>query len=516
MPFSICCPHCGRSCRIPRKYAGHTISCPKCSKLFRVPEEEIPFTPPPVRTVESSPTLGKVLANEPNEELDFPQESQGPNADCSDYDDAMLRPRNTGQAMLVGTLIALLFLIFVGVIAILRIQTARHNRQELRPEVRLKGGRNEKFGNQPFAEKEDRDREDEPASKQEEPVISVEPLRKSVSGLLPRPLPVFDSDEHDEPLLETPDNTVHSPSKKSSEVSQPSIEDLSNAITLNPTDPMAYYCRGNAHLGRDSYDEAIKDFNQAIKLSPLLSDAYAKRNLAYKKRLKAGPIPGYRSETLEGFRVLISNAEFTHNDESTFQRKPLDVLKLELATIVHLLPKRAVLGLRTVLIWVEWHDDQDSDAVAGVIAKYYGMAGNRLIWGLSQNKHPLKANSVEIINMQMLTALHQPDVKHERCIILHELAHAVHFQLFGAGNVHIQLAYQQAMDRKLYETSKDEGGESTKPYAGVNEYEYFAELSCAYFNRLGYFPFTRGQLRKYDPTGYRMMELVWGKTSPKS
>src|SRR5581483_12176340 len=133
--------------------------------------------------------------------------------------------------------------------------------------------------------------------------------------------------------------------------------------------------------------------------------------------------------------------------------------------------------------------------------------------GLSQYKHPLKANSVDIIDMRAVMAEHQPSVKRERCVLLHELAHAVHFQLLGSKNMTIRLAYQQAMDRKLYDPARNTDNQIFTPYARVNEYEYFAELSCAYFSKLNYFPYTRENLRKYDPTGYRMMELTWGKTN---
>lgn len=149
-------------------------------------------------------------------------------------------------------------------------------------------------------------------------------------------------------------------------------------------------------------------------------------------------------------------------------------------------------------------------------AQYNNVPGNRLLWGLRQNKHPLKANNVEIVSMKSVTAEHQPGAKLERCVILHELAHVVHFQLFGGNNLLIKLAYRQAMDAKLYEDSRNIDGRAIKPYACTNEHEYFAELSCAYFSKLNYFPFTREQLRKYDPTGYRMMEAVWGKAKPKT
>jgi tetratricopeptide (TPR) repeat protein len=294
------------------------------------------------------------------------------------------------------------------------------------------------------------------------------------------------------------------------------ISNFDKAIAKNPKDAVAYYGRAMAYLAKENYDQAIKDFNQAIQLHPLLSDAYAKREIAYKKKLKASPIPGYKVQKIEGFTVLIADSVFTHNDDPGFQRKPLEALKSELFTVANVLPRRAVTALRTILIWVEWYDDYDPDINGGVVAKYYGASGNRFLWGLREHKHPLKANNVEIINMRALTAMHQSTEKVEQCVILHELAHAVHFQLFGSHNMTIKWAYEQATQRNLYDTSRDINGNTVKPYARTNEYEYFAELSCAYFNKLNYFPFTREELRKYDPTGYQMMEATWGKPNRRS
>jgi tetratricopeptide (TPR) repeat protein len=316
-----------------------------------------------------------------------------------------------------------------------------------------------------------------------------------------------------EPPSETPPSRANAPARPEPSkppAASPRVDDLSKTIAANPSDARAFYQRGDACLAKGDYGHAIKDFNQAIQLDPQFTDAYEKRDLAYKKMLKASPVPGYTEQTIEGFHVLIADSVFGHNNDPVYERKPLDVLKSELTTVSSVLPRRALRALRTIVIWVEW-GEEDAPVCRRVAARYYGVSGDPFLWALRENKHPLKANSVEITNMKAVTAEHQPTVKLERCIILHELAHGVHFQLFGANNVQIKLAYRQAMDRKLYDSSRDVDKRPIRPYASTNEYEYFAELSCAYFNKLNYFPFNREELRKYDPTGYRMMELTWGK-----
>src|SRR5262249_29497096 len=90
-----------------------------------------------------------------------------------------------------------------------------------------------------------------------------------------------------------------------------------------------------------------------------------------------------------------------------------------------------------------------------------------------------------------------------RCVILHEVAHAVHFELLGGNNnQRIKAAYKQAMERKLYDP---------KLYVATNEAEFFAELTCAYFGQLHHYPRNRAELKKHDPVTYKLMESVWGQ-----
>jgi len=121
---------------------------------------------------------------------------------------------------------------------------------------------------------------------------------------------------------------------------------------------------------------------------------------------------------------------------------------------------------------------------------------------LRKGEHPLRANAVSILNMKKLTEEHQPARDSGRCVILHEIAHAVHHQLIGYENASIKAAFQQAMERKLYDKDM---------YAATNEREFFAELTCAYLNKLNYYPRTRQDLRKHDPVTYKLMETIWGE-----
>jgi hypothetical protein len=212
-------------------------------------------------------------------------------------------------------------------------------------------------------------------------------------------------------------------------------------------------------------------------------------------------IPGYTIRKIQGFQLIVNNEVLQENDKSELERKPLDVLELELKTLADIMPRRALNALRNVLVWVEWDEKQAmGNGRKGLpLAIYYG--GHQLQL-LQEGKHPLKAKNVTILRMKSLTGEHQPKRDSGRCVILHEIAHAVHDRVIGTDNPDIKAAYSQAMQRKLYDSTM---------YASTNEKEFFAELTCAYFDQLNYFPNKRADLKKHDPVTYQVMEQVWGK-----
>jgi len=59
------------------------------------------------------------------------------------------------------------------------------------------------------------------------------------------------------------------------------IRDYTEAIRLNPQFANMYYNRGFAYYNKGEYDRAIADFNEAIRLNPQFVEAYYNRGLAY-------------------------------------------------------------------------------------------------------------------------------------------------------------------------------------------------------------------------------------------
>lgn len=55
------------------------------------------------------------------------------------------------------------------------------------------------------------------------------------------------------------------------------IQELNEAIRLNPEDPKSYYRRGNARYAKGDYDRAIADYTKALQLDPAYAKAYIYR-----------------------------------------------------------------------------------------------------------------------------------------------------------------------------------------------------------------------------------------------
>jgi predicted Zn finger-like uncharacterized protein len=216
-------------------------------------------------------------------------------------------------------------------------------------------------------------------------------------------------------------------------------------------------------------------------------------------------VPGYETRRIQGFTMLLSTQAIK---EAKKQRgKPFEALLVEFDGLIEVLPQNALDALRRVLIWIEWDNIDRSNP--NVLAKYYGGA----IWMRDPSEHRLKSNAVELLSLKKLAEEKNLSLDRTRLVLLHELAHAVHHLLVGFDNRDVNFAYKQAMDRRLYDKVQTDRGGLERAYAATNSREYFAELTCSYLDRCHYFPFTRDDLKDHDPTGYRVMEGIWGKTS---
>ncbi|MBO0700924.1 MAG: hypothetical protein J2P46_21195, partial [Zavarzinella sp.] len=212
---------------------------------------------------------------------------------------------------------------------------------------------------------------------------------------------------------------------------------------------------------------------------------------------------GYKKDNLRGFTLYFSTEVLEQDKLSRQERKPLEALEQELIVVERVLPADKVKQLKAVPIWVEWDERIAMANGRGgrPVAVFYGGHQSNLLG----DRAPYKANAVTVLSLRSLTNEHQPKTDTGRCVTLHELAHAFHYHVLGESAL-VKQTYKQAMERKLYDP---------EVYAATNDHEYFAELSCAYLDRLDYFPRTREELKRHDPKGYELMEKSWGKAPAK-
>ena len=202
---------------------------------------------------------------------------------------------------------------------------------------------------------------------------------------------------------------------------------------------------------------------------------------------------GYAEAVLHGWRVLVSRQLLAQDGALALQ--VLNLLDAQLDTIQSKVPAGAVQALQAAPIWLELQTP--------------GLRGAQYHWSadwLSSNGHdPRKARAVEIASARDYLEWSQI----QPSIILHELAHAYHDRVLGKDHPDLIAAFNAAVSRGLYESVASVQGSVGRAYALNNYLEFFAELSEAYFVRNDFFPFTREELRQYDPAGYAMIESVW-------
>ena len=208
-------------------------------------------------------------------------------------------------------------------------------------------------------------------------------------------------------------------------------------------------------------------------------------------------VQGYRTLQIAGFTVL-ADPKVVEPPEK-LEKTPLEVLEAELKTIGRIVHAKALAELRKLTIWAEWDEEQGlgNGRQGKALAVYYGGSQRSM---LAAGKNPLKANNITVLSTRDLAREHQPKRDSGRCVLLHEMVHAVHHKILGFENPKIEAAYRQALA-----SGKLERGS----YAATNAAEFFAEMSCAYLDKLGYYPRDKEELKKHDPSTFQLMSVIW-------
>ena len=204
------------------------------------------------------------------------------------------------------------------------------------------------------------------------------------------------------------------------------------------------------------------------------------------------PTSLYQQTSVNGFTILINSSVLKHPPQAKTMWQELN---LQLDAIVRVMPAKPLGALRKVRIWVEWANRKGA-------AEFHPSA----VWLSQHSDNPDKAGDIEVSNTHNFVQWSRAD---QPWMLLHELAHAYHSRVLGDTDADIRSAYQHAIQRGLYQSVAYVKGGRQKAYALTNEKEYFAELSEAYFGKNDFYPFTRADLKAYDPVGYQLMKTSW-------
>jgi len=198
----------------------------------------------------------------------------------------------------------------------------------------------------------------------------------------------------------------------------------------------------------------------------------------------------YQRRNVGSFPVYVA-PEFSR-DHALLERS-LQVLESNVKQLGEVLPSAALERLSGVPIWLEYARDKSYPAV------YFESEESLLLYGYTA----AKAKSIQF------TSWIADMAGSKRNVLMHELAHAYHDRVLPRSYAGISSAYNAARWNGRYTAVRHSSGRVMQAYAMTNDKEFFAELSEAYFTQSDFFPFTRQDLKEFDPASYRVISDAW-------
>ncbi|MDD0854315.1 hypothetical protein HBN50_14480 [Halobacteriovorax sp. GB3] len=173
------------------------------------------------------------------------------------------------------------------------------------------------------------------------------------------------------------------------------------------------------------------------------------------------------------------------------------------------IPNKALTFLKSVKIWVSSEKKYPFRSKELGVFVFHRSRN----WLSEHGLNPDMAGGIHMINPDKVL-YHHKVFEWGPMTLLHELSHAYHWVHLGDENILIKKAFESSVKHNLYREvpSRSKPTRLVKAYASSNMREYFAELTEAYFGNNDYYPKTKRELRKYDSTGFKMIEAVWGIT----
>ena len=211
----------------------------------------------------------------------------------------------------------------------------------------------------------------------------------------------------------------------------------------------------------------------------------------------------YEKVMVHGWSVYV---EAQIAKDPAFKGKIEAELKTGIENFLGKIPREAAEYLREIPIWVSNEPGYPLRKNERGVIPFHRNKG----WLRKHGLNPHMAPGVHVINPEAALFGHKI-LEWGPMTLLHELAHAYHNVKLKLSNEVIRKAYAGAMARGLYLRVPDRKDKLKRvpAYASTNHEEYFAELTEAFFGKNDWFPHNREELKKYDPSGYRMIEVLW-------
>jgi len=210
--------------------------------------------------------------------------------------------------------------------------------------------------------------------------------------------------------------------------------------------------------------------------------------------VKPDPVSAYHQKNIRGWDVFVHKTLLREEKESG--DAALELIDYQLYEIQRRLPEHAVTKIQEIPIWLE-----SDNTHANPCAAYHVSAD----WLGKNGFLREKAKAIEISSAKTFLkwTIEQP------FMLLHELSHGYHDRVLGYDEPRVREAFKQAQKSGKYDKVLHIHGPEKKHYALENEKEYFAELTESYFGTNDFYPFVRAELKRHDPEGYRVIEMLW-------
>lgn len=199
----------------------------------------------------------------------------------------------------------------------------------------------------------------------------------------------------------------------------------------------------------------------------------------------------YERRNVRSFPVYIASEFRSH---ASLLERSLEVLDANARRIEDIIPSAAWHRISRTPIWLEYEPDPSYGGL-------YSPASPE--WLAAYDISIAKAGSIQFTSSLVAMAGHQVNP------LMHEVAHAYHDLVLSTDDPKIRTAFDRAHASGRYNAVRDRRGRWARAYAMRNHHEFFAELSEAYFGTNDYFPFTRDDLKAFDPDSYKVISDAW-------